>query len=188
MDKAIISSMPWPIFTIDFEASSLDDGTYPIEVGVCRWDSLAKPIEGWSMLIKPIPAWKEHGSWCPSSQSVHGIKNDELDNGVSPTNVVSILNDILDANTAFCDGGAHDQHWAWMLARASGVKPKWKIQGFDQLAGRLEQLGYMRMLRWLERALPRHRARDDAERLMKALARGMGVEHGTSVDITIKSQ
>lgn len=27
-------SLPWPIHTIDFEASSLDDGTYPIEVGM----------------------------------------------------------------------------------------------------------------------------------------------------------
>lgn len=186
MGEAVIASMPWPIFTIDFDASSLDDGTYPIEVGVCRWDFPAKPIKGWSMLIKPISAWKDHGSWCQSSQSIHGIKPDDLINGDTPTNVVSVLNDILGTNTAFCDGGEHDLHWAWMLSRASGVRPKWDIQGFDQLADKLDQLGYMRMLRWLERAPPRHRARDDAERLMKALARGMAVEHGTSVDISIE--
>lgn len=38
-------------------------------------------------------------------------------------------------------------------------------------------------LRWLDRTPARHRARDDTEGLMKTLARGLGVEHGTSTDI-----
>jgi hypothetical protein len=32
----------------------------------------------------------------------------------------------------------------------------------------------MRMIRWLDRTPTRHRARNDAERLMKALAQGLG--------------
>lgn len=177
--------MPWPLLTIDFEASSLDEGTYPIEVGVCRWTSPAASIEGWSALIAPIPAWREHGSWSPASQEVHGIRREELDDGISPTDAVAALNAITAGHAAFCDGGGHDEHWARMLARASGVRPIFPLGDFDHVAQLLDQLGYMRMLRWMDRAPPRHRARDDAERLMKALARGLGVEHGTSTPIAL---
>ena len=177
--------LPWPLLTIDFEASSLDEGTYPIEVGVCRWTSPDRPIEGWSTLIDPIPAWRDHGSWSPAAESIHGITRLEIDTGMSPTQVVATLNAITDGHPAFCDGGPHDEHWARMLVRASGVRPRFALGDFDHLGTRLDQLGYMRMLRWMDRAPPRHRARDDAERLMKALARGLGVEHGTSVDISI---
>lgn len=86
--------LPWPLMTIDFEASSLDEGTYPIEVGVCRWTSPDATIEGWSTLIAPIPAWCDHGSWSPSSQEVHGIKPEELAAGMSPTEAIAALNAI----------------------------------------------------------------------------------------------
>lgn len=176
-------TLPWPIVTIDFEASSLDDGTYPIEVGVCRWTSPDASIEGWSTLIEPIPAWREHGSWSPSSQAVHGIRREELDSGMSPTRAIATLNQITGGHPAFCDGGEHDLHWARMLSRASGIRPTWAIGDFDHVAMLLDQLGYRGMLEWMDRAPPRHRARDDAERLMKALARGLGIEHGPSVTI-----
>ena len=179
-------ALPWPLVTIDFEASSLDEGTYPIEVGVCRWTSPHATIEGWSTLIAPVAAWREHGSWWPSSQDIHGIRREELDGGMSPTEAVSALNGIVGGGAAFRDGGGHDEHWARMLARASGVRPTFALGDFDHVAQLLDQLGYMRMLRWMDRAPPRHRARDDAERLMKALARGLGIEHGTSSTIAIQ--
>lgn len=179
----MIDALPWPLVTIDFEASSLDEGTYPIEVGVCRWAAPDQPLEGWSTLIVPIPAWRDHGSWSPASQEVHGIRLDELDAGMSPTDAIVALNAITGGHPTFCDGGGHDFHWASMMARASGVRPTWAIGDFDHVGTLLERSGYARMVAWLDRATPRHRARDDAERLMKALARGIGVEHRASVDI-----
>lgn len=176
-------TLPWPLHTIDFEASSLDDGTYPIEVGICRWTAPTAAIEGWSTLIAPTPHWREHGSWWPASQEVHGIGRDELAEGMAPTEVVHTLNAITRAHPVFCDGGAHDVHWLRMLADASGVRPAFPIGDFDHLAVELDQTGYMRMVHWLDRAPTRHRARDDAERLMKAIARGLGADHGTSRDI-----
>ena len=44
---------PWPLFTIDFDASSLEPRSYPIEVGIYRRRSPGHPIEGWSTLIGP---------------------------------------------------------------------------------------------------------------------------------------
>ncbi len=180
--------LPWPLYTIDFEASSLDDGTYPIEVGVCRWVTLDRSIEGWSSLIKPIPEWIDHGSWSLASAEVHRISREDLELGMSPTQVIAALNTIIGEAAAFCDGGAYDFHWARMLARASGIRATFKIGDFDHLASELEQLAYMRFVRWLDRAPTRHRARDDAERLMKALARGLRLEHGTSETIELPGE
>ena len=178
-------AMPWPLFTIDFEASSLEPGSYPIEVGICRWLTPERPIEGWSTLIKPAAVWNEQGSWSRTSQSIHGIAREELEHGVGPSDVIRALNAITGGHPAFCDGGEHDLRWARTLASASEIRPVFALGDFDHLGTRLDQLGYMRVLRWMDRAPPRHRARDDAERLMKALARGLGAEHGTSQDIAI---
>lgn len=177
--------LPWPLFTIDFEASSLDDGSYPIEIGVCRWAAPDRSIEGWSSLIRPIQSWVDHGSWSSASACVHRIPRQDLSLGMTPTDVIAALNAIVGDAAAFCDGGAYDFHWARMLARASGVRATFKIGDFDHLASELEQLAYMRFVRWLDRAPTRHRARDDAERLMKALARGLRLEHGTSTTIEL---
>ena len=60
--------LPWPIHTIDFEASSLDDGTYPIEVGIGRWVAPTSDIETWSTLIRPLANWERYGSWSPKAE------------------------------------------------------------------------------------------------------------------------
>lgn len=177
--------LPWPLFTIDFEASSLAPRSYPIEVGVCRWTSPDRPVEGWSTLIRPDPLWAEHGSWSPQSQEVHGIHREELDAGMTPADTVEALNAIVGGHTAFCDGGASDFAWARRLVLAAKIPNSFRLGDVDMLFGRCDQLGYMRLVRWLDRAPARHRARDDAERLMKALAHGLGLEHGSSVDILV---
>lgn len=176
-------SVDWPLFTIDFEASSLDPGTYPIEVGICRWLSPDSSIEGWSTLIRPLPEWTTHGSWSSESAAVHGIDRSELEAGMTATAAITALNQILGSHTAYCDGGIHDLRWASMLARASVVRPTFTIGDFDHLALSADQPGYRRLVYWLDRAPTRHRARDDAERLMIALARGYGLDHGTPSDI-----
>jgi hypothetical protein len=95
------------------------------------------------------------------------------------------LNNILGDRPAYCDGRPHDLNWALMLARASGVPATFKIGDFDMLTGALPQCGYMRMVPWLDRVRPGHRARDDTEQLMRALAWGLAIEHGTSSDIGV---
>lgn len=177
--------LPWPLFTIDFEASSLEAGSYPIEVGICRWLSPEVAIEGWSTLIKPTEAWREHRPWSMHSEEVHGITRYQLESSMSAADTMAALNAIVGDAVAFCDGGASDLAWAHRLAMAAGVTSAFRLGDVDMLFGRCDQLGYMRLVQWFDRAPARHRARDDAEHLMKALARGLGLEHGTSVDIVV---
>jgi hypothetical protein len=44
------TTLSWPLYAIDFEASSLEDCSYPIEVGIAVWPACEAPILGWSTL------------------------------------------------------------------------------------------------------------------------------------------
>jgi DNA polymerase III subunit epsilon len=180
-----VQALQWPLFTIDFEASSLSAETFPIEVGVCRWMDPASVIEGWSTLILPTAAWDSTGDWSHASQAVHGIGRSELGSGMTPTEAIIALNAILGEQAAFCDGGPYDLHWARMLASESTIRPTFAIGDFDHLAMRCDADGYQRLVRWLDRAPAAHRARDDAERLMRAFAIGIGQEQGISCTIVV---
>lgn len=171
---------------IDFEASSLADSSFPIEVGVCIWLNPESPIQAWSTLIKPTTGWLADGDWNEVSASIHKIPREDLAAGLSPTATVERLNAILAraAGVSWCDGGAWDVQWARTLSKASDLRPSFKIGHIDMMTAKLDQFSMMRMLRWLDRNPPRHRARDDAERLMKALARALQLQHGSSIDIS----
>lgn len=106
--------------------------------------------------------------------------------GISATDVVTTLNKILGpGGIAWCDGGVADGYWARTLADVATVEPMFTIASWDRLATGFSQLAHARMLDWLQRTPPRHRARDDAERLMKAIARGLGLRHGISIDLVV---
>ena len=62
---------------IDIEASGFGSYSYPIEVGVVKYDG-----ERYCALIKPEPDW-DH--WCDKAEAVHGISRDLLsEHGKSP--------------------------------------------------------------------------------------------------------
>lgn len=172
-------ALPWPVFIIDFEASSLAPGSYPIEVGVARWQSPESPIEGWSTLIRPAPLWSETGSWTVEAQSVHGIPREELEAGLGAPETLSTLNWIVGPHAAFCDGGASDFGWARRLVLAAGFMNTFRLGDFDMLTGRCDADGSARIVRWLAGNPAPHRAGPDAERLMRALAHGFGLEPQT---------
>lgn len=64
-----------PIF-IDFEASSLSEQSWPIEVGLARLEGKRVVIE--SKLIRPRPDWSEF-DWNEKSAAVHGIPRSDLE-------------------------------------------------------------------------------------------------------------
>ena len=49
--------MNFPLIVLDFEASSLSDDSYPIEVGVALVLNSDGPIRVWSSLIQPCREW-----------------------------------------------------------------------------------------------------------------------------------
>ncbi len=63
--------MKIPFAVLDFEASSLDDDSFPIEVGLAVVDPSTASVAVWSTLIKPAAQWAERGRWSRASEISH---------------------------------------------------------------------------------------------------------------------
>lgn len=177
--------LPWPLAVIDFEASSLDQDGYPIEVGLALWPDPDQGILGWSTLIQPAEEWTRHGHWSLKSAKVHGIQGrDLLAHGQPVDRVAAALNAALGAGTiAWCDGDAYDVHWTGALFQASNIAPVFTLGHWHRLIKMLGPAMRERGLGWLEQAPARHRARDDAEQLLLALAYAAEIDVGPVQDL-----
>jgi hypothetical protein len=179
---------PWPVWTIDFEASSLEHDGYPIEVGLACWPARDEPILGWSTLIRPAWDWSLNGHWSAASARVHRIRGrDLLEQGQDPALVAAALNEAIESGgVAWCDGGPYDAHWTRALFKAAGIAPAFTLGDWHQLATTLGPAARARALDWLEQTPARHRARADAEGLLLALAHGLGIEAGPVQDLAVR--
>ena len=132
-------ALPWPLLVMDFEASSLDQDGYPIEVGLAFWPGPDHAILGWSTLIQPAGVWSRLGHWSPKSAKVHGIAGrDLLACGQPAGRVAAVLNEALGpGTTAWCDGGAYDSHWAGALFKAAGIAPCFVLGDWHRLLAML---------------------------------------------------
>lgn len=177
--------LPWPLTAIDFEASSLDQDSYPIEVGIACWPAPDESISGWSALIRPAGDWTRQGHWSPASAKVHGIRGSDLvATGRSPEQVAAVLNTILGpGGIAWCDGADYDAHWLGVLFKAARVRPTFTLGDWHRLAAMPGPAARERALDWIGRVKARHRARDDAEQLLLALAHAVGAEVGPIQDL-----
>lgn len=167
--------LPWPLFTIDFEASGLGEFTYPIEIGITRWETCEAAFETWSTLIRPPKAWREHRIWNQAAERIHGLSRDQLDDGASPHEALLRANEIIGTQLAFCDGGEHDLRWLLHLAQAAGVGPSFQLADWGALGSLLTPEQFLSMNQRLGAEPASHRAGADAERLMKGLSVGLGV-------------
>ena len=168
--------LPWPLHAIDVEASSLDEGSYPIEVGVAIWRAPDAPILGWSSLIHPTDNWSRHGHWSRASAKVQGISGDILRaDGQAPDQVAAVLSGILGVATAWCDGGRYDAYWIRRLFTATARRRSFALGDWHGLIRTFAPAEREVALAVLEDGKPQHRAREDAERLLATLARVIGV-------------
>jgi hypothetical protein len=176
---------PWPVWTIDFEASSLEHDGYPIEVGLACWPERDEPVSGWSTLIHPVWDWSSNGHWSTVSAKVHGIRGRDLvERGREPALVAGALNTAIGSGSiGWCDGGPYDAHWMRALFKAAGLTPVFTLGDWHQLTAMLGRDVQQRTFEWIERSPPRHRARADAEKMLLALAHGIGVEPGPPQDL-----
>ena len=128
-------SIPEAFEIIDFEASSLDENSYPIEVGLAV--AGAGAIESWSSLIRPTREWVKRDAWSRSSAKVHGITKDMLSEAPFPAVVMPELNKWLSEFAAvYCDGGSYDKHWLTELcAAAGGMQPMFRLADVSLLVG-----------------------------------------------------
>ena len=99
---------------LDFEASSLNDDGYPIEVGWVFEDGRSE-----SYLITPAPNWVD---WDPGAEALHGISRATLKaEGVSHDLVAHRLLDSLSDHVVYASAPSWDGKWLSVLFRAAGI-------------------------------------------------------------------
>jgi len=102
-----------PLF-IDFEASSLNMDSYPIEVA---WSLEGGSIE--SHLINPdeVKSWTD---WEEESQAIHGISKDTLSSrGKHPKWVAKRMNEVLAGKVLLSNAYEFDLDWCETLFKAA---------------------------------------------------------------------
>jgi hypothetical protein len=159
---------------LDFEASSLSERSYPIEVG---WSNPDGSIE--SHLISPagIADWTD---WDTEAEKVHGISRRELvAGGLAPHAVCDRMIDRLAGKTIYTDAPRFDGAWLSRLFLACRKdKSGFNLRSIDDLlvelicpdlAGRTQGLIKIGILKQEARRqnLKRHRAAWDVEYLVK---------------------
>jgi hypothetical protein len=98
--------------------------------------------------------------------------------------VAATLNEMLGpGRVAWCDGDAYDIHWTGALFKAANATPLFRLGAWHRLIAMLGPAMRERGLNWLDQAPARHRARDDAEQLLRALAYAVGIETITVQDV-----
>jgi hypothetical protein len=113
------------IHFVDFEASSLDSGSFPIEVAWVNENG-----QGESHLIRPERAWT---SWSPQSEKIHGISRPILFREGKPADwVARRALTALTGAILVSDNPAFDGHWLSMLFQVIGDETE--IQMVDLLS------------------------------------------------------
>ncbi len=180
------TALPWPLHVIDFEAISLDLNGYPIEVGLAVWPAPEEPILGWVGADPPGRGLDAARPLEPASAEAHGIRWRAPGRGRPPGRIALALNEVLGPDCViWCDGGPYDAQWARALFRAGGVRPLFALGDWHRLAHMLGGPARKRALDWLERAPAGHRAREDAEQALFALAHAAGVQLGPAQDLDL---
>src|SRR5262249_41640128 len=114
---------------LDFEASSLSDKSYPIEVA---WNFEDGSIE--SHLISPAEV-SEWTDWSQESERIHGISRTELlSSGESPVAIGSRISEFLPGRALYSDAPDFDGGWMSVLFSATVVRmPRLEIRHCDML-------------------------------------------------------
>lgn len=99
---------------LDFEASSLADDSYPIEVGWVWEDGRTE-----SHLLRPAPGWTD---WDPAAEAIHGVSRSVLDSDGEPHDAVAhrVL-EALGEHRAFASAPSWDGKWLSLLLRSAGL-------------------------------------------------------------------
>jgi hypothetical protein len=99
---------------LDFEASSLRQNSYPIEVAWVFEDSRAEEY-----LIRPAPGWTE---WDAAAEAVHRIDRGALDRDGRPLDAVAFrMVEALDGHDILASAPSWDGKWLSALLRAADL-------------------------------------------------------------------
>lgn len=99
---------------LDFEASALSEGSYPIEVGWVFEDGRSE-----SHLIRPAPEWTV---WDPEAEAIHGVSREQLlEEGADLADVAARMLDQLSGHALYVTAPSWDGQWLSLLLRAAGL-------------------------------------------------------------------
>jgi len=102
-----------PLF-IDFEASSLNSDSYPIEVA---WSLEDGSIESHLINVHAIKSWRD---WDPYAQDIHGISKQKLfEEGKHPKWVAQRMNEVLTDKVLLTNAYEFDLDWCETLFKAA---------------------------------------------------------------------
>jgi hypothetical protein len=114
----------YPPSIIDVEASGFGARSYPIEIGIVRYDG-AK----WCKLIRPVDSWVH---WDQEAESLHGITRAMLNTyGVCPVKVCHELNAFLSNTIVYSDGWVVDNPWLIKLFAAASVQMSFSCRALE---------------------------------------------------------
>lgn len=158
---------------LDFEASSLRDTSYPIEVA---WSLPDGSIE--ASLISPAWNWSD---WDPRAEAVHGIAHETLlRDGASASAVAEKMNRKLTDHICYTDAPEFDRFWLERLFEHSNDDPHFEIRHaesdlmmslypMDRFTRRqaLERVNFLKRAAWEACGLRQHRAANDVKYLLE---------------------
>ena len=102
------------IVFLDFEASSLSDDSYPIEIGWAGEDGSTE-----QHLIRPAPGWTD---WSATAEAVHRIEHDQLlAEGEPHDQVAHRTLEALAPHAVFVTAPSWDGKWMSLLLRSAGL-------------------------------------------------------------------
>lgn len=162
------------IVCLDFEASGLGPGSYPIEAAIA--DCHSADCTSW--LIRPTEEWLSDGIGSAQSFEVHKIALSELMARGQPAELVAQeLRARCQGKIVLCDGGKHDRRWLLTLFSSIGERPSFELSDFGSFArqlaassGRRPEIAVNRSeLEALSRFPLLHRAGSDARRSAETL-------------------
>lgn len=153
------------MIVIDFEASGIHQGSFPIEVA---W--LGEETKLSQHLIAPVDAWKESKLWCGTAEKIHNLQFDYISkNGKPAFEVAHIILDALAGERVYSDYPPGDQSWLNELMDKVGLKHDIELLNLHELldtfVGHDTKLAIFHQVR--QYSPPTHRAGRDVEFLFE---------------------
>lgn len=165
----------YPPSIIDIEASGFGDKSYPIEIGIVRYDG-AK----WCKLIQPLAHWIH---WDDSAEALHGISREMLNAyGENAVKVCHELNAFLSNTIVYSDGWVVDNPWLIKLFSAASVDMSFSCRALEYVLTEAQMDHWYEVKTQIEKESgeSRHRASTDAMTIQKTYMQTLAMNNKKS--------
>lgn len=162
---------------LDFEASSLSEYSWPIEIGMA-WITLEHAVESAAMLIQPRREWPM-SDWSKASEAIHSIPLQSLlKEGVDAAKVGKWFLERSEGKSVISDNPAYEAMWLRRVMKTLTREPHINVVDFDALAHVMFDGPARDAARqWLRETKAPHRAGPDAARLATAFLAGVKTQY-----------